>query len=163
MTEKVLARVISGQSDLEATRGRIVVHTATLHGYKRHRIHDADYPAVTSADPQDSVKGTVVYGITASEAALLDAFEGDEYSRHTVSVVDRITEETVESQVYIWIDSLDRLDPNEWSVAEFQAEHMDRWIAEELKELEAKDPDGKRFHDSSVLASYRDCYTRSKR
>lgn len=163
MTEKVLAKVITGQPTLESVGGRIVVHAATLQGHKRHRIYGEHYPAVTPAGPDDKVLGSVAYGINASEAALLDAFEGDEYARRTVSVLDHETGKTVESQVYIWIDGEDRLDPQEWSVAEFQKERMDQWIADELKELEANDPEGTRFKDSTVLSSYRDFYTRTKK
>ncbi|KAF8510937.1 PLP-dependent transferase [Hysterangium stoloniferum] len=96
-----------------------------------------------------SVRGTVVSGLTAEDLRLLDIFEGDEYTRQTASVsllaaltplldsIDTVIStgaslrelgDTLNVQVYVWADGLDRLVPEIWSFDVFVREKLWRWV-----------------------------------
>ncbi|KAI0710222.1 hypothetical protein C8Q76DRAFT_859136 [Earliella scabrosa] len=92
----ILRRVIGhAGTDLEICPALLLEHT-------RHQIKFADYPAVlpytkskelfTSSgqaeltEEERTVRGTFVKGLTDSDIALLDLFEGDEYTRENVLV-----------------------------------------------------------------------------
>ena len=73
----VRARVI-GRADLPMRR-------AALAGWRRVSAADGDYPILLRA-PGGAVEGLVARGITAAEAARLDAYEGAGYVRRLCPV-----------------------------------------------------------------------------
>jgi hypothetical protein len=153
MAPGVLHRVIHGTPSPEQwQRDLITVRPALLQSHRRHRVRGAHYPAIipTPSRPTSCVRGTLVTGLTEGDIWRLDLFEGDQYSRQTVSVsvlksnvglddaapvdddgeVKRnvLEEEGVPAQTYIWQDPVSSLDPEEWDFEEFKRENMRAWM-----------------------------------
>ncbi|CAK5268428.1 unnamed protein product, partial [Mycena citricolor] len=92
MHPKILKRVIGNDG------AHLLICPAILMGYTRHQVKHADYPGVLPYSESrqlfdheldretNSVRGAMVTGLTHSDMALLDTFEGDEYTRSTVPV-----------------------------------------------------------------------------
>ncbi|KAI0075813.1 hypothetical protein K474DRAFT_1760323 [Panus rudis PR-1116 ss-1] len=159
----ILRRVIGHEGNqLYITPGLLFNHT-------RHKIKNADYPGVlpysSSAalfngrelSPEEkTVRGTIVSGLTTDDIALLDIFEGDEYSREVVSVhplgpfvplastagsdsaiIPTTPPEipshdglqpAISAQTYIWKDSIARLEPELWEFAQFVRDNAWKWV-----------------------------------
>jgi gamma-glutamylcyclotransferase (GGCT)/AIG2-like uncharacterized protein YtfP len=108
---------------------------AILPGHRRHRVKNADYPAVLP-NSESTVRGTCVSGLTDADVWRLDLFEGDEYKRVKVRcrlLVDGKDEggEEVEVETYVWIAGEERLEAKEWDFEEFRREKLKFWAGEE--------------------------------
>ncbi|KUJ06747.1 uncharacterized protein LY89DRAFT_692346 [Mollisia scopiformis] len=150
MAREILFRVCYGTSNiqdnpiLKKRAAALSIRPALLHDYSRRKVQYADYPAIISQKGH-SVRGTYVTGLTDSDIAHLDMFEGSEYARKKVKVV--ILEdghekgESVEAQSYIWSASVDRLEEQEWDYEEFRKEKMHFWTdaSEEFADLDHGD------------------------
>jgi len=142
---------------------------AILSGYTRHKVMYADYPAILPFErgkallgreltsEENSVRGTLVSGLTSEDLTLLDVFEGDEYVRLQVHVhplgpftqvpVHAATSEdslipaylpplpaanemaqTVPAQTYVWCQDDSGLDKELWSFDEFVRKNAWKWI-----------------------------------
>jgi gamma-glutamylcyclotransferase (GGCT)/AIG2-like uncharacterized protein YtfP len=146
MACEILYRVCYGTSaiqehpKLKKLASGLSIRPAILHNYCRHKVLDADYPAII---PQQghTVRGTYVTGLTDSDIARLDIFEGSEYERKNVKVIlledGQEKGETKEAQSYIWSSSVDRLEKKEWDYEEFRKTKMHRW-ADTSDEFEGK-------------------------
>ncbi|CRG87390.1 hypothetical protein PISL3812_04407 [Talaromyces islandicus] len=89
MAPAILHRIIHGSSTPEPWQKSLIAsRPALLPGYCRHRVHNADYPALIASDTRDSapVLGVVVTGITEGDVYRLDKFEGPEYEKRAVRV-----------------------------------------------------------------------------
>ncbi|CAG7964096.1 unnamed protein product [Penicillium nalgiovense] len=101
MVPQILHRVIHGQADPEPwQKAMLRFQPAILHGYRQHRVENADYPgivAVPETQPETespapktsagtSVIGTLVSGLTDGDVYRLDRFEGSEYEKRRVTV-----------------------------------------------------------------------------
>lgn len=102
MAPQILHRVIHGQANPEPwQKAMLRFQPAILHGYRRHRVRDADYPGIVALlEPQTemekssaprtsagtSVIGTLVSGLTDGDVHRLDRFEGSEYEKKRVTV-----------------------------------------------------------------------------
>jgi hypothetical protein len=90
MAPQVLHRVIHGHPDPEPWQKALLsFKPAVLHGYRRHRVHGADYPGIVPASEDafaDKVLGTLVSGLTDGDLHRLDLYEGSEYERRAVAV-----------------------------------------------------------------------------
>ncbi|CAG8205049.1 unnamed protein product [Penicillium nalgiovense] len=101
MVPQILHRVIHGQADPEPwQKAMLRFQPAILHGYRRHRVENADYPGIVvvpetqpeteSPAPKTSagtsVIGTLVSGLTDGDVYRLDRFEGSEYEKRRVTV-----------------------------------------------------------------------------
>lgn len=138
MAPAVLHRVIHGTPTPEPwQRDLLTITPALLPGHVRHRVANADYPAVmpasgsTPSSTAASVRGTFVTGLTDGDIWRLDIFEGDEYARRDVRVRLLSGEEEGEekvAQTYIWIAGEERLEKEEWDFDEFVREKMGRWV-----------------------------------
>lgn len=145
MFPPVLYRVIYGSSNPEPwQRALTTLRPAILHGFQRHRVKSADYPAISPSSEEGAcVRGTVVTGLTEGDLYRLDWFEGDEYARKTVKakvlkgkvgpsgrVVDGGGEEVeeVEAITYVWCSDADGLEQREWDFEEFATEKSWRWV-----------------------------------
>ena len=140
MVPEILARVCGH-------KGKWTVQPAILHEYRRHRVAGADYPAIIPT-PNANVRGTYVTGLSRSDIAKLDIFEGSEYKRVDVkiNVLDVIGDldgkgnvegAEFDVQTYVWISRVLYLEDKEWDFAEFQKGKMRRWI-ESHEEFEGK-------------------------
>lgn len=91
MAPQMLHRVIHGRTEPEPWQKALLrFRPAMLHEYRRHRVRNADYPAIVSASAstasRNSVLGTLVTGLTDGDLHRLDIYEGDEYVREEVAV-----------------------------------------------------------------------------
>ncbi|KAK8058287.1 hypothetical protein PG994_008735 [Apiospora phragmitis] len=117
---------------------------AVLHGFCRRRVQHADYPGITrdNTDSEDaSVRGTYVTGLIDANMFHLDAFEGFEYERETVTVKlltkvgddqgeGNVEGDEAECQTYVF-QHPDRLEPREWDYHEFRTQKMRKWTRED--------------------------------
>lgn len=126
MHEAILTRVLG-----RAFEG--VMEDALLLDHARHRIIGVDYPAVV-AEPGKQVRGTLCRGIMPRDLKRLDVFEGDEYERRWVDV--RAASGLVRAQTYVFIADVSRLEPREWSFAEFEGEKLLHWTDPDSQEYE---------------------------
>jgi gamma-glutamylcyclotransferase (GGCT)/AIG2-like uncharacterized protein YtfP len=116
---QVLARVLTGELALP-TNTPIVLHRARLDGYRRFSVKGEEYPAVRPREGEQVV-GAVAYGLSELDVAKLDVFEGDEYKRVELDVVDlEDAGRTVRANMYLWVDGENRLEPTEWDLEHFQ-------------------------------------------
>ena len=100
------------------------------------RVQYADYPGITP-DPDHTVRGMYVTGLTEANLAKLDAFEGDQYERKTVKArlltkvgddegKGNVEGEEVECEVYVFL-APDELEDREWDFHEFRTQKMKKW------------------------------------
>lgn len=90
---------------------RLMKTDAILNGWSRHALRDRSYPgAVADCNDQAFVQGIVWFNLSEADLAILDHFEGDEYSRQEVTVVTQ-DGQTVQAWVYAWKDKGDLLGP----------------------------------------------------
>ncbi|KAI8933374.1 hypothetical protein NX059_009991 [Plenodomus lindquistii] len=168
MAPPVLHRVIWGSSTppTPAHASLLKIRPAILHAHRRHKVKQADYPAVlpTKMEDASSVRGTLVQGLTDGDIWRLDIFEGSEYQRRRVKVqvlplpkksakaqgddVDmsalaaKAAEdnagrgEQVDAETYIWIAGARRLEPEEWDFDEFVRDKMKRWVGREAADTD---------------------------
>ncbi|KAJ5602532.1 Disease resistance protein Aig2 [Penicillium hordei] len=102
MVPQILHKVIHGQENPEPwQKAMLHFQPAILHGYRRHRVQNADYPGIvevpeTATETEKlsapeisagtSVIGTLVSGLTDGDVHRLDRFEGSEYEKKPVVV-----------------------------------------------------------------------------
>jgi len=141
MAPGVLHRVIHGTPDPAPwQRALLTVRPARLLSYRRHRVKNADYPAVLPHEGS-CVRGSVVSGLTEGDLYRLDIFEGDQYSRKKVKVQvlnvgldeaatndDEVLLEEVEAETYVWQEGPQTLEPQEWDFEEFKRDKMKAWM-----------------------------------
>ena len=137
MAPQVLYRVIFGTTQpTTAQTDRLSIAPAILPGFMRHRVFQCDYPAITpSSDPEASVRGTYVRGLTVEDQWRLDLFEGDQYDRvkvqpHILGQEGTPTKE-VKAETYVWKDAEVGLEQGEWDFEEFRRAKMGRWIGQD--------------------------------
>lgn len=113
---------------------------AVLQGYCRRRVKYADYPGITP-DPDHSVRGVYVTGLTDANMYHLDAFEGSDYDRKKVKVrllkkvgddqgKGNVEGDEVECEVYVFKDA-SALEEREWDFHEFRTQKMKNWTRED--------------------------------
>ncbi|ORY56810.1 pyridoxal phosphate-dependent transferase [Leucosporidium creatinivorum] len=131
----ILARVIGNDG------AHLTTDDAILEGHTRHHVVGEDYPAVVAASAgkaimgreltaeEGRVQGSLVSGLTDKDVALLDEFEGNEYTRSSVTVT--LSSETAQGEVYLWSDPLSRLSASIWTFEEFLRESAHRWVGAE--------------------------------
>lgn len=103
---------------------------ATLHGFKRHPVLGAAYPAIIATENAvDQVDGSLSYVPNEDYLRALDEFEGDDYARLPVRVE---TEDgtMVEATAWVWIAGAHWLDLNaEWHYEDFLKNRLEAWLA----------------------------------
>lgn len=97
---------------------------ATLSSWKRCQVAGQSYPAIVPA-PAESVSGVLWIGLNQSAIARLDAFEGEEYRRVGVVVVDSLGV-AYSADTYAWALAEGLLDAP-WDFEWFQAEGIKRF------------------------------------
>ena len=115
MFDEVWQRVVRGQyrSSIE-----------TLRGYARHQVRDEDYPAVIRAPGAEALlQGRLWWDVDAADVARLDAFEGEDYERISVT-----TESGAQAGLYLYRRS-GRVLQAEWDPKHFERETMARFLA----------------------------------
>ncbi|KAK7204351.1 AIG2-like family-domain-containing protein [Myxozyma melibiosi] len=133
MSPNVLARVLFNKRDLPSN-SPLSLTPATLHNHSRSRLIDESYPAIVKSEGS-SVAGVLVSELTPAQVKTLDAFEGDEYERQKVQVVNE-NGQAVDAWCYIWVDRLDRLTGVDWDFDEFMQNRFKTWIEGEMSAME---------------------------
>ncbi|KAG9193164.1 hypothetical protein G6011_03199 [Alternaria panax] len=161
MSPPVLHRVIWGSQapPTPAHASLLHIRPAILHAHRRHKVKQADYPAILPVGNPSSVRGTLVQGLTDGDIWRLDIFEGSEYRRQRVKVnlllpkdqgssteegmgdlstreQDDVQGEEVEAETFIWIAGAHRLESEEWDFAEFVRDKMKRWVGRDAAETD---------------------------
>lgn len=112
---------------LTALLGRVPqIKAATLEGYRRFSVPGERYPAIVSA-ARSRVRGRLLVGLTASELAQLDAYEGDAYVRTEVALL--VDGEVTPAACYVWRDPEVALaSHDDWDVQAFTATELDGYL-----------------------------------
>ncbi|KAL4248068.1 Protein AIG2-like protein [Abortiporus biennis] len=184
----ILRRVIGHEGgDLKMCPGLLLEHT-------RHKIKIADYPAMipySRSKPlfkgkelpaeERCVRGTLVTGLNDEDVALLDTFEGDEYTRETVSVhplteffplsskdtshdsdivpsiipsvppLDSLSP-PISAQTYIWKSNGDHLLSTEtWEFEDFIQNHESKWVGSDVQRADYVEVDKRRAMNGSIV------------
>ena len=147
MAPAVFHRVCNGTPSPAAwQKDRVSIQPALLRGYRRHKVRYADFPAiVTAGSPEQTVRGTLVAGLTDADIFRLDIFEGSMYERVVVDVQiksglqddyqdDNFKGDIVEAQTYVWIQKSEELEPGEWNFEEFVRDKLSIWAGSSGKE-----------------------------
>lgn len=111
--------------------GKYQATTATLADYARYAVKGQTYPGVIP-EAGKRVKGLVWLSVEQSDIALLDAFEGPEYSRQAVELESDVGMR-MPAQVYIWKNPL-QLEPNPWSLKSFMEVGLERFMGSYVEE-----------------------------
>jgi gamma-glutamylcyclotransferase (GGCT)/AIG2-like uncharacterized protein YtfP len=101
---------------------------ATLHGYRRRRLHGEHYPGIRPC-AGESVDGVVYSGLSGAQFAALDAFEGDWYRRQAVAL--ETAAGTREAQTYVLApDRGHMMSAEPWSLEAFLRHGLEPFVAE---------------------------------
>lgn len=107
--------------------GHYKSHEAGLMGYVRLRVKGEEYPALVKAEGVCRVQGRVYLGVTHRDLERLDAFEGGQYRRESVSL--EVNERLFNAYVYIWRSSLKcLLSRDQWSVKDFENRGLNQFL-----------------------------------
>lgn len=103
----------------------LVFQPAILNGWAMYHVDKEYYPGIVTAEESKQIEtrydnnphlktehtviGKLVYNLTEEKIKMLDEYEGDEYERKVLHVLDLSKNETVKAWCYVWIDSIDRL------------------------------------------------------
>lgn len=152
MVPQILYRVCYGT---ENPQPEIISHLrltpALLRNYSRRKVRNADFPGII-AQPNHTVLGTLISGLSNADMRWLDHFEGDMYKRVRIKVEalddevfdghGNIKEEEMEkvktskegernmvtAETYVWDLGKDSLESEEWFFADFRREKMKNWV-----------------------------------
>lgn len=151
MALPILSRVIYNTPNPEPWQTTNLTMTpAILPGYSRRKVRFADYPGITS-NPEKSVFGMYVTGLTQGDLWRLDRFEGSQYEKKIVmvkllkdkdgkkqdgkkgdlNVNWKDMEESGEMKMavtYVFTVGENWLEREEWDWEEFVREKLGRWV-----------------------------------
>ncbi|CAG8586508.1 3760_t:CDS:2 [Acaulospora morrowiae] len=137
---KVLLRIL--QSGRNKNDDPVVIEEmipATLKGYKRRKVLGTSYPAIIKDDNSET-HGVAVKGLTPRDISILDHYEGDQYMKKDVEVFPINSKgdngqpkgAPISAQTYVWIDSPEFLEDQDWDQEEFK-KRTDEYLEEELR------------------------------
>jgi len=100
--------------------------TAQLPGYSRHPVRGEEYPGMVP-NANATVDGMLYLDLPPDALARLDTFEGEQYTRSTVIVLDA-RQRSIEADTYIFRPKYaDLLLPGDWDYAAFLREGRQRF------------------------------------
>lgn len=119
MYEEVWNKIVVG--DFEKTIGH-------LKGYRRLKVKGEQYPGIVAG--KGEVSGFIWLGVDNKNLVRLDEFEGEYYERVAANAVDA-EGRTIPVNVYRFRkDFLNLLENTEWSVSEFEATGLEKFISQ---------------------------------
>ncbi|KFZ09785.1 hypothetical protein V502_08485 [Pseudogymnoascus sp. VKM F-4520 (FW-2644)] len=152
MVPQILYRVCYGtENPLPEVTSHLRLTPALLRNYSRRKVLHADYPGII-AQPNHTVLGTLIIGLSNEDVKWLDHFEGNMYKRVRIKVEaleaevfdahGNIKKEEMEkvkaskegernmvtAETYVWDLGEDRLESEEWLFADFRREKMKNWV-----------------------------------
>lgn len=109
MSEKTRYLFVYGTLMVPEVVRRLLGHelemrSAKLPGYQRFRVADAVYPGIIEGREEDSVSGQLLSGMSTKGWDTLDIYEGDEYTRRAVEVIDASGAKMI-AQAYVFKDA----------------------------------------------------------
>ncbi|KAG0056260.1 hypothetical protein BGZ83_005815 [Gryganskiella cystojenkinii] len=129
---------------------KIFVAKGSIKGYIRYPYYNQPFPGmIASEDPEATVEGLLIFGLTDQDRYRLDQFEGPEYPRSTLTVKvhepvpaewtllkandieqdDYIPETTLQAFVYTFTGPLVHLDRTRpWDYEAFKRDHLSTWM-----------------------------------
>ncbi len=114
---------------LAAVTGRLRMgEPATLAGFRRWRVRDRVYPAITE-EPGASVQGQLYRDLKPGELGMLDRFESEFYDRCELTVTDGDGQSL---SAWAWVLRPGRewmISRDPWSPEAFVSNCLDQWIA----------------------------------
>lgn len=115
---------------LDALLGRVPASEhARVRGYVRYGVKGEPFPAVVPCESGE-VEGLLLNGLSPDEMAILDDYEGEQYSTCEVDVF--VADETSRRRtiLYVWKDEyMEWLDGKEWDRNAFETTHFDRYMS----------------------------------
>lgn len=101
---------------------------ASLHGYKRLNIKNEVYPALVPAS-NHKVAGKLIFNINNEDMKLLDQFEGSQYHRARLTVLDASNSKHT-AEVYVFNQQyVHLLLDTEWSPVKFGEQNMQVFLS----------------------------------
>ena len=92
---------------------------AILHGYDRKGVRDEVFPVIVPSTFHSQVGGIVYLGVSASDMAKLDQFEGEYYFRKTEQVIT-LDKAILPAEVYVLKEEYYTIiSPREWDPVHF--------------------------------------------
>lgn len=107
-------------------RGDYPSSLATVHGFKRVRIHNKEHPALIVAPRAAPLTGRTYFDVGVADLARLDYFETSNYVR--VAIAATIDGAAVSAQAYLAVN-FDTLLETEWSAREFERSGLPMFLA----------------------------------
>ena len=109
------------------TEERCRQQNATLNQWQRYALLDRTYPgAANCQDLTAQIKGVLWFDVSAQALLKLDAFEGREYRRQSVTVLCESTQPQT-AWIYRWLD--ESLFSGAWHVDAFEHQHRADFVA----------------------------------
>ncbi len=120
------------QEVLSSVIGRICpMEKALLKGFKRCRIKGQIYPGIKK-DPDSTVRGQLIRGLNEKDLQRLDRFEGQEYKRIKVTVINSHGEKEEVFTYVIKEEYLSILEDFEWRESDFTEDKRARFLRREF-------------------------------
>lgn len=104
---------------LEVTGTSLDAIRATATGWRRFSLEQRTYPGAVPSD-KHCIDGVLWLDVPERALLALDQFEGDEYVRRQIEVLDSAGHNYV-AFIYQWLDL--SLTLSDWSIQEFESEH----------------------------------------
>ncbi len=120
MVDRVWCRVLS------VTTNHYISASATLKNHQRFCVKNETHPGMVAANGQ-ALEGIVYFNITPEHIALLDEFEGADYVRSSLLLIDSMGK-PLNAQTYIY-QRPDLLTPSLWTLDQFdEASFMKQYV-----------------------------------
>lgn len=120
-------------SIVKALTGRsYLMQTATLSNYFINSLDQKPYPGLT-ASHSESASGYILVNVDRSAFKILDAWEGDEYRK--VSVTAHTSSGSVKTLAYVWDGPLKQLTAQPWDRNEFTRLHLAWYLKNKIPEF----------------------------
>ncbi|WP_163325005.1 gamma-glutamylcyclotransferase family protein [Draconibacterium mangrovi] len=94
---------------------------ATLNGYSRFALKEADYPAIIKKN-NSTVKGKVLLNLDENAIYLLTFYEGDDYGMAPVKV--ETSSGIIDAIAFVWMAGNEFLEDFDWDEDQFESESL---------------------------------------
>lgn len=98
---------------------------AVLNHFKRHKVKNAEYPAIVPKHGAQTA-GMLIENVDELSLKAIDFYEGDEYEKTIVNVISDDIEN--KAYTYVWIAGDNHLDDEDWDKAYFEKKYLELYI-----------------------------------
>jgi gamma-glutamylcyclotransferase (GGCT)/AIG2-like uncharacterized protein YtfP len=102
-----------------------VAKPAVLTHFKRHKVKNAEYPAIVPK-PGAQTTGMLIENVDESSLNAIDFYEGDEYEKTEVNIISGDFE--TKAFAYVWIAGENHLEKEDWDRACFEKKYLELYI-----------------------------------